>query len=451
MINGVLLQEAKVNAVDIHDIYTFLCSPKAIFALESTRTAPCASQRASVALPQRDDHVIKELNYRPLLDRGNWKEALGFIPTYQVPRSTLVAACGDFCLRMLRQGLGLITKTSEATADKDFIEKRCLPRQPELKKRSDRRTDKDTRSDISVLIEYAKGVLQLEGGEAEEESSYPDGVVPFREPLGKLSFDWQAGLDFGESVPYRVFELVFENNSKAFEDLAKEIPPEASLDERPATYKLVFYCLTRSYDAKNEGLPNVANLTNLRVFEDIARPNCGEGLPVLQNYCQNERFFITLGPRGAVVAYEEKHREAYEFLRVSALNMIEILRGRYHNLVAARTILDNTIRRLGVEALNDHESKGEDDLRCILKLMMEANFIYGLVVSDPGVYLLDGSTLSHLDSLAQKYLHLRTLREDTALKMEALQRFWSEYQDQRRHDIISAMSSREFGKRSGGS
>ena len=147
-----------------------------------------------------------------------------------------------------------------------------------------------------------------------------------------------------------------------------------------------------------------------------------EGEVGLKNLSQSTRGFVTLGPRGAVIAYAKDFD--HPNLRIAAMNMIEILRGRHFNLIAARTFADDAIRE--VSELCDKGAEDvpvktlQENITKSLKLIMKANGLYGLVVSDPGTYLLDGSTLTRMAQPAEDWFHLRSLREETERKMEAL-------------------------------
>jgi hypothetical protein len=144
-----------------------------------------------------------------------------------------------------------------------------------------------------------------------------------------------------------------------------------------------------------------------------------------------------------VIAYAKgfEHPRLY----IAALNMIEILRGRHFNLIVARTFADNAIRAVSELCDKGAESVPAKTLQAnitkSLKLIMKANGLYGLVVSDPGTFLLDGSTLTRMAQLAEDWFHLRSLREETERKMEALERLWRNFQDQRRIDVIQSLST----------
>jgi hypothetical protein len=135
----------------------------------------------------------------------------------------------------------------------------------------------------------------------------------------------------------------------------------------------------------------------------------------------------------------------HQALHVSALNMIEILRGRHFNLIVARAYVDEAIRTVGLLTGSHEYSNDPPLMQKALDQMMKANSLYGLVVSDPGAYLLDGSALTQMANVADKWFNIKSLRDETERKMEALHRFWQNFQDRRRIEVVTSLSS-AFGK-----
>lgn len=101
-------------------------------------------------------------------------------------------------------------------------------------------------------------------------------------------------------------------------------------------------------------------------------------------------------------------------------------------MIVARTVADNAIREMAqiVDLIGQSSSSTnaphemEKKVRLASDHMLMANSLYGLVLSDPGVYLLDGSTLSRLSQEADEWFGMKYLREDNERKMETMHRLW---------------------------
>jgi len=206
------------------------------------------------------------------------------------------------------------------------------------------------------------------------------------------------------------------------------------------------YLLARSYYIKHgacPGTPLDGVLEEFRssVLKDLLSKS-EETRERVVNLSQSTRAFVSLGPRGAIIM----HARQFEHPRLytSVINMIEILRGRHFSMIVARTFADDAIRKLGPylppgDASNEAIGLGSAEFRQIIGAMMLANNLYGLVVSDPGAFLLDGSMLTAMAEKADSFFHLRDLREDSERKMTALYRLWQHFQDLQRAEILGAL------------
>jgi hypothetical protein len=422
-----ILRDCGINAFWLHRIRTYCPSLEILRILQLRLAHSDLTEHVSEA---KDELTVLSLHQRlmPDLDPANHKRILwtpqhGFTPSNTVGPSTVTYRTDNRCGRVLRQGIGVITDSDyyPATAEDELVER--VPTMAELGASG---------TELTAFAEkLTQHIIRHDPCDPPRTrrmaQNYP------------ISEDTGAGIKLLQQPSYEVVELEFASD-KVFRALTHQPPVPKNLCD------LVVYCLARNYGLSDSAvapvaLDNIVQEVNHGVFRDLFADNVNGDGKTLANLSQTTRMFVSLGRRGAVIAYwpGRMHR----FLRVAALNMIEILRGRYHNFVLARTLLDMALRNLSDSALlqrDDRDDTDEKKLDDLLRLMMKANHLYGLAVSDPGAFLLDGSTLTILAANADTLFDLRSLREDSERKMNALDRFWREFQDQRRTRIVQRLS-----------
>lgn len=368
---------------------------------------------ANTEWKDKPKHWKHQLHERPLFANGSWSDqpVPGFVPNLRTAEPTAISAVFEnttgnhqqLARVLLRQGLGIFTDTT-------------------------------TLESVDALVE-----LGVEDSQAEREATYTaigsamcfTGSMDAKELFTNHSHDGVADEYGFEDTAYELVEMCF-TTTQAMDAIESNEPTEA----QRRLQRAVVYCLTRSYDvqAREHGLTRSLErvLGELRVgaLSPIVTKS-GSDLRIA-NLSQSSRGFIALGPRGAVVAHcaDRKHPQ----LLVSALNMIEILRSRRLMMIVARTVADNAIREISqiVEvvgasagiASGSSNQLVQDKVRQASDHMLRANSLYGLVLSDPGVYLLDGSTLSRLSQEADEWFGMKYLREDNKQKMDTMHRLW---------------------------
>lgn len=411
------LKKLEIETFRFHSIKAFCPETDALLKLRKhcEKTTPKSNT----------DFWTHKLHERPEFKEGAWKQqpSPGFAPTFTVDKSAASAVCitnGHYWLaRLLRQGIGVLTQAVETKNEDDLVEARPSEEEPAI-----------TPNEKNVLDKLWQGI-----------ESTSNGLVMVMKNQG------ESKKPLLEDTSYEVVEIVFKNKT-ALACLTGETCEDERKEEVEKLRKAVAYFLVRSYDMEptektKSPLERVTDELNLMALDDLLTTDNSK--IKLKNLSQSTRGFVTLGPRGAVIAYtNDKHFE-HPRLRIAALNMIEILRGRHFNLIMARTFADDTIRRLSELAHLSHPSlcatfDYESEIPKLLDKIMLANYLYGLVVSDPGIFLLDGSTLTRLADMADTWLNLRSLREDTERKMAALYRLWQHFQDLQRIQIIGKLS-----------
>lgn len=329
----------------------------------------------------------------------------GFVPNYQLQQSRKPIRylhVENVCFRVLRQGIFLANVTETPTTINDLIE-----------------VDKP-----KVLNDFQdqslKQAIELFTGD----------TLSDIQGYSKYIYDTCVHLDESKYHGYRITELVFDT-----EDHFRSAFRDQDGDYTTDLQGLSLYCLALNYklDDLHADYSDLIRSLNKEALQDYLFSNNGH--LILRNLLQSHHTFIAFGRRGTVIAYVRN--KYHERARVSAIIMIEILRARMHNMIVSQVLIDDAIRKLAMLAFNGKEDPYQQARENILRKMMQAHDVYGLVVSDPGAYLLDGSVLSKMADLADDYFHLRSLKENVERKMNALQRFWTEYQDQNREKIIA--------------
>lgn len=288
-----------------------------------------------------------------------------------------------------------------------------------------------------LIADLPKTEEEIKKAEENEKNALDAAISWFTKEskINEYLYDYEVNFDVSKYHSFHVTELEFEKQDDFQSAFINDNDQTKVVKE---FQNLALYCLARNYRIRDEPYEHlIANLNKEALSEYFA---CDEQLR-LKNLLQSNRVFISMGRRGAVIAYAKNHDHPQA--RTSTLIMIDILRGRMHNLIVSQTLIDNAIRDLAKLALMSQNGKDvngkevEEVRKKVLTNMMQAHKIFGLVVSDPGVYLLDGSVLSRMSGLADEYFHLSALKENVERKMNAMQRFWTEYQDQQREHIIA--------------
>lgn len=384
------------------------------FCPETNALNKLAECCALEATSPNTDFWTHKLHERPQLQNAEWSPpSPGFIPTYTVGKSAASAIDSGNgrhrIARLLRQGVGIVTHVEETENEELLVEK--------VHENDERNGTSDILAKLASRIALAPDKLIMKIGDSEKAKALI------------------------EETSFEIVEIIFAD----FSALARLMSNDGYGENERRLRRAVAYLLVRSYDmnpgqgqkSSLEGVAeevNLAALADLVIFED--------SIITVKNLSQTTRGFVALGPRGAVLA----HARGFEHpnLRIATLNMIEILRGRHFNLIAARTFADETIRDLNrlahADGITQLKENYEAALLTLLDKIMLANYLYGLVVSDPGIFLLDGSTLTRMSDVADIWLNLKSLRVDTERKMEALHRLWQHFQDSQRIHIIGKLS-----------
>lgn len=371
-----------------------------------------------------EDHKWYHHLHERLLYESDWSKTpqQGFVPNLSVSKPSVASGlihpngkeAGMFRI-LQRQGIGLYTDVKVVESLDELVEV----------------TERDVFAGKNLVDAINKALIYPSGaGKAEvKDRSYAQQIEDF----------------IIEETSYEIVELVFDT-PEAMAVINMSNPTENQLRLQRA----VAYCLARSYDVdgtSENGGPSFERVLNELRVEALQPIVEQTGASILvKNLSQSSRGFIALGPRGAVVAHA-KHKP-HPRLLVAALNMIEILRGRRFIMLLARTYADEAIRKMshvvddvrkqvpkanGVisemageesEMRNKDAEKMSNLVQDASNLVIRANSLYGLVLSDPAAYLLDGSTLTKLTGVAEQWFGIDYLRSECQRKMDTMHLLW---------------------------
>ena len=437
-----------IEACILHRIRAF-CPTQELLSTVQDKIAchRCSPQTNSVPLDSRHHYsgfsgFLSRLHVRPRA-MPNGKESLsytkepvrGFPPTVSAGLSVFAVtespagdtACCHHLLRVMRQGIGVHTNSRRVKCPDE-------------------------------LVEHPPNEENFHEALKESERFIKGACCQFLD-LEEVIDRWI------EDTCYTVTEIVFESkfNVATLGNPATlcswgGISP-SSLDSGDELPRALPYLLARSYAPRQKtSLSDMIEDMLPKALHPVVR--ICNGQIKTENLSQSRRAFVALGPRGSIVAHERNgnDRESWpaETIVISALNMLELLRARHFNLIVAHTKADDAIRKLSVayekekerkeelarslhihrEIVEKHREQRHKELDGIHQAIVNANGVYGLVVGDPGNYLLDGSSLSRMAELAKDCFNIRALRKNTKSKMEALNRFYGIYESRLRQDSI---------------
>ena len=456
------LAELGIEACILHRIRAFCPTPKLLATVHEqiqSKRHTVAPEADFVDLGPRDSHsgFFTRLNVRPrALPNGQsslsyaarpgpgFGSALsGGITVFAVtqkPSPDEVQVPGWHLLRVMRQGIAVHTVSQPVKCLKDLLECRDL--------RGAAR-DESQRFITDACHRFLH--LEEEADRGFQTGSRKDKVI-----------------ERIEDTSYTVTEFVFSSN-----DLCKvaelerpvELPSHCgtrgtSADDQDFLRRALPYLLARNYAPKGRDLSDMIKDVRPETLEPVVKI-CNRKMRT-PNLSQSRRAFVALGPRGAIVAHSHESCGGTpcwpgETIVLSALNMLELLRGRHFNLIVAHTQADDAMRELSVayhraterekelagrgmrnrsEIVEKHRKQRHEELYGVHRKIVDVNRMYGLVVGDPGNHSLDGSSLRRMAELAEDCFNIRALRKNTSLKMEALERFYGIYESRLRHDSI---------------
>lgn len=143
----------------------------------------------------------------------------------------------------------------------------------------------------------------------------------------------------------------------------------------------------------------------------------------LTNLCLDRRLFFTISKRGCIAISTSLDGMPSFFVTPSLLNLLEILRIRWHMSVVVNSRLDEAIKTLSVVPNRDSQGSTSDLLNDLYKWRC----LFAAFLRDPVVFLFDGGSVTDLARVAEREFGLISLRENTYRKFSLLDQLVREY------------------------
>jgi hypothetical protein len=142
----------------------------------------------------------------------------------------------------------------------------------------------------------------------------------------------------------------------------------------------------------------------------------------LQNMSHDSRVFFTFSRRGGLVETTDMHEIPGYFVLPSFVNLLEILRARWHLGNVLNAGLDQTIEQLVAQKITPTEAVDQ---------VFHWRALYSMFRRDPVPYLFDGGSVTEISDLADREFWLRKLNSSAAEKIEVIDRLvqYRDFQD----------------------
>ncbi|MES9922717.1 MAG: hypothetical protein ABW152_01380 [Candidatus Thiodiazotropha endolucinida] len=139
------------------------------------------------------------------------------------------------------------------------------------------------------------------------------------------------------------------------------------------------------------------------------------GVPGLFNMGVDARIYFNISRRSALCICEDANKPPADHFINDLLNLIEIIRARWHMLIIMNQVLDHSIRdfRSGID---DIEYEGNK-----LREMVRLREWLSTSLEDPGIYVVAGEFLSNLSNKLEKTFRIDELRQLVLGKLKLLE------------------------------
>lgn len=150
----------------------------------------------------------------------------------------------------------------------------------------------------------------------------------------------------------------------------------------------------------------------------------------LTNLCLDDRLFFTFSRRGAIAITSDMNRIPSNFVVPSLVNLIEILRARWHLCNIVNISLDKAIHDASYVSNNISPAKILDDI-------YKWRALFALYLRDPVPSLFDGGSITEIAEMAGEKLWLNKLTLDTFRKFDTLDKLLKDFLERKRVEQIS--------------
>ena len=223
-------------------------------------------------------------------------------------------------------------------------------------------------------------------------------------------YNWQSPYVFTVAeIEEKDFQTLID---KPKDDTIKEIATIAGkLTLENSKVKEDFKYLKREYIANTFGY-----------FKDFKRNKDEADTIGLRNFSHHKKLFYTISKRGGIALSSDFSQNPGYFVIPSLINVIEILRTRWHLGNIVNISLDDAIQKAALS----------DKLDVVLNDIFKCRALFALFLQDPVPYLFDGGAITELAEFAEKEFWLIKLRDDTYRKFQALDYLINDYYNRQR-------------------
>lgn len=160
---------------------------------------------------------------------------------------------------------------------------------------------------------------------------------------------------------------------------------------------------------------NSDNIPVLMLEPSYMRSTTPLGVPGLFNMGVDARIYFNISRRSALCICENANKSPADHFINDLLNLIEIVRARWHMLIIMNQVLDHSIRdfRSGID---DIEYEGNK-----LREMVRLREWLSTSLEDPGIYVVAGEFLSNLSNKLEKTFRIDELRQLVLGKLKLLE------------------------------
>ncbi|MBI5371269.1 MAG: hypothetical protein HZA79_04490 [Sphingobacteriales bacterium] len=144
----------------------------------------------------------------------------------------------------------------------------------------------------------------------------------------------------------------------------------------------------------------------------------------LKNYSHHSDLFYTIGKRGALAITPNLKSNPSYFAIPTLLNLVEILRSRWHLGSIVNLKLDDTLQLISRSKPGELENILDDVFLC--------RALYGFFLQNPAPYLFDGGAITEIAEAGEETFWLKKLTVDTERKFGVLEKLLRDQLERKR-------------------
>jgi|GEM_PF-5046651 len=160
---------------------------------------------------------------------------------------------------------------------------------------------------------------------------------------------------------------------------------------------------------------NGVNVPLERIPEECQDPHNPERL---RNFAWDSRIFIGFQRRSCLLMCPSFEHKPAQFLLPSLVDMMEMLRTRWHGAIVINALLDRDMK-----LIKGYKSRANF---MALQRFVRRRRQFALLLRDPIPYAFEGASITEISEVAQKKLWIKELLEKTAMKLDTVAKLMEE-------------------------